>query len=195
MEFVETEKVMRSLGGAIVARTELELNLTRDRQSRRTSWKKAGPNKWQVKRTIVRKRKGRITATGRLAQSFNFKVKGNPDGEGPPVLEIWAEDYAQWVDQGRPPTNGSGPGILQPKIRQWTYDKRIRPRKITPKGAKFIKDTKQARDTMAFLMTRSIHHFGYKGTNFISDSLNGTIPKFEEALQEAITKDITDLLP
>jgi hypothetical protein len=110
------------------------------------------------------RRKGQsyvANASGKLANSVNFKVENG-------VLRIYADSYIYFLAYGRKPTTGgSKPGKLKDIIREWIDAKGIEPYGNISK------------DSLAFLITRSIHKNGTslypQGSTLLSDIVNETL--------------------
>lgn len=189
MEYANFKKAMQEMGDAIVVQARRELKVIREREYRRTTWQKSGDG-WQPLRSKIKKSKGKIEATGKLGESLKAIITSNAEGET--ELDIKGEDYAGEIDKGRRPTRNAGTGIVQDRIKKWTEDKNIKPRDIST--GRYVKDNDQSRQTMAFMITRSIHTFGFKGTNFLSDSIAAQKTKHAKKLSKAMTQDfITEM--
>ena len=112
-------------------------------------------------------------ASGKLANSISYVVVNGTK------LQIFGNDYIQYLQNGRRPTKGGGNGSLKKAIRQWIDDKGIIPDGIS-------------KDSLAFLITRKIHEEGatiYKAGG--SDLLSSI---FNEALQSSVEADFANLI-
>jgi len=105
------------------------------------------------------------------AKSEGFNVK----------FQLLLNDYYEVVDKGRPPTINKGGGRLLPAIKQWIRDK-----PIVPKADK--KGKVPSIDSLAFMITRKIHRFGFKGSNFYTDVFK------DGSKEDKLTKGITKIL-
>lgn len=119
---------------------------------------------------------GAVNASGRLADSVNYKINGNK-------LELWAEDYIYYLEKGRRPTRNSGTGEVRKNIRKWIDDKGINPTDIS-------------KDSLAYLIARKIHLKGntvYQqgGSDLVSGLLNSEeITNIEDELLNNLATDI-----
>lgn len=82
-----------------------------------------------------------VTASGNFNKSLTYKQS---DRE----LVVEGAAYAGAIEFGRKPSGGGGSGVLRGLIRRWIDDKGITPRDNISK------------DSLAFLITRSIHNNG-----------------------------------
>jgi hypothetical protein len=191
MELVNLSAVLDEVGEALVSRGRMELGVMRPRQTRRTTWAKAG-NGWQPKQTQVRKGAASpINATGALRDSLKSEVK-----EGSYVT-LKGLDYGDTINDGRPPTSAGGNGAVFRAIKQWTLDKNVRPQTFSPQGARFSKyksaDINQnVRNAQAFLISRSIHTFGIKARPWLDDTLTAVYDKYTDKIGNAVAKDLAD---
>jgi|LGVF01.1.fsa_nt_gb hypothetical protein len=115
-----------------------------------------------------------MRASGQFAETINVEAT---DSSG----AIWAEDYSQQLEEGRPPTSGSGNGSLLDRIKQWISDKGISSSDISE-------------DSLAYLITRKIHRMGwnrsgYGGVNLISEVLT---PQRLDKLFNDLSSEIID---
>lgn len=98
-----------------------------------------------------------LNASGRLAKSIRYVVEDN-------TLKVYADSYIYYLVYGRGPTKSGGNGELLPIIRKWIDVKGITPYDNISK------------DSLAFLITRSIHTNGTllypQGSTLISDIVN-----------------------
>jgi hypothetical protein len=98
-----------------------------------------------------------LNASGRLAKSIRYVVEDN-------TLKVYADSYIYYLVYGRGPTKADGNGELLPIIRKW-----IDVKGITPNDG-------ISKDSLAFLITRSIHKNGTllypQGSTLISDIVN-----------------------
>jgi hypothetical protein len=184
MELVNLSAVLDEVGEALVSRGRMELGVMRPRQTRRTTWAKAG-NGWQPKQTTVRKGAASpINATGALRDSLKSEVK---DGS---YVQLKGLDYGDTINDGRPPTTGGGNGAVFRAIKSWTLSKGVKPRDLNTN--QYVKSTSQTRNAQAFLISRSIHHFGLKARPWLDDTLTAVYDKYNDALGAAVAKDLAD---
>lgn len=92
-------------------------------------------------------------ATGDLLKSLKYKVV--PTGSNFTAL-IFANDYIKILDQGRRP--GAKPPPMK-VILKWIDVRKIKPR--DKKSGRFIKNTKEAREGMAFAIANKIGRDGF----------------------------------
>jgi hypothetical protein len=181
MELANLSAVLDEVGEALVSRGRMELGVMRPRQTRRTTWAKAG-NSWQPKQTTVRKGAASpINATGALRDSLKSEVK-----EGSYVT-LKGLDYGDTINDGRPPTSEGGNGAVFLAIKSWTEVKNVRVRDM---NNQFSKSTASARNTQAFLISRSIHTFGIEARPWLNDTLTAIYDKYVIAIGNAVAKDI-----
>lgn len=114
------------------------------------------------------------------------------------VIEINMEDYWKNVDEGQKP--GTKPDVQ--KILKWMRHKGIQPKPSktsfskprSSKAKKVFKDRRLAlaeRISNAIYRKGTIKRFGYKGTDFLSDSINTTlINNMKADIRKATGKDI-----
>lgn len=113
-------------------------------------------------------------------------------------------NYWRWLEDGRPPTQNEGSGELLPQIERWIRIKNIQPKPVvqvwqTKKGITRNRATIPSRKTLAFLITRKIHRFGYSGRHpykmFMDDvKNNGLITKLTTAISSALAKEFQTFL-
>lgn len=112
-------------------------------------------------------------ASGKLYNSIDFVIKEN---NLEITLEIVAEDYLKWVDEGRRP--GKFPPIR--KIQKWISDKRIQ-----PKGG-------ISQKSLGFLIGRKIAKKGIKPKKILNLKQTDLEKRLEEAVRDVIIKEFTE---
>lgn len=118
--------------------------------------------------------------TGKLISSIKTEVKKN-DTNYEVVLHL--EDYWKWIEDGRP----AGKFPPTSNILKWIQTKNIMPKPYTlPSGKQVVPSNMQ----LAFLIGRKIATEGYKGNEYLSDSLKQIQDNFIKDLSEAFGKDI-----
>lgn len=180
MEFVNTQKALESFKDTIVRRAKLELGTERPRERRSAKWKRSGKG-WKPTNVVVKKKRGRYVASGKLQQSIKGSVSVNPTF----MVTIKQEDYGAFVEQGRKPKSKFPPSS---KIAGWTKIKRLKPRSF--KTNKFIKATPSAVKGMNYVIARSIAHFGIKPFPYMDMALDYAIEKHIPEIEKAIAKDL-----
>lgn len=119
-------------------------------------------------------------ATGRLIKSVDYKVVETANGV---IVQLLSEDYLTNVDEGR------RPGAKQPPTKsldRWVVAKGIAPR--DDKG-KFI-----SRQSLKFLIARSIAKNGIKPTNVIKNTINEVYTNKQKLIEKAAIEDINALI-
>ena len=92
---------------------------------------------------------GNKVASGKLRDSI--KVVTKKVNEDETIIQVISEDYAQWVQSGRPPGKK---GVPISKLEQWIKDRGLQGR---DKKGQFIK-----RRSFAFAIQNNIKKFGIK---------------------------------
>jgi len=119
-------------------------------------------------------------ATGKLIKSVDYKVVETANGV---IVQLLSADYLKNVDEGR------RPGAKQPPSKaldRWIVARGIAPR---DKKGKFI-----SRQSVKFLIARSISKNGIKPTNVIKNTINEVYTNKQKLLVEAAGKDIEALI-
>jgi hypothetical protein len=119
-------------------------------------------------------------ATGKLIRSVDYKLVETANGV---IVQLLAADYLKVVDEGR------RPGAKQPPTKaldRWVIAKGIAPR---DKKGKFI-----SRESVKFLIARSIGKKGIKPTNVITKTINEVYANKQKLIVEAAGKDIENLI-
>jgi hypothetical protein len=132
--------------------------------------------KTMVKKLIEADKK----ATGNLIRSVDYKVVETANGV---IVQLLSEDYLTNVDEGR------RPGAKQPPTKsldRWVVAKGIAPR--DDKG-KFI-----SRQSLKFLIARSIGKKGIKPTNVIKKTINEVYTNKQKLIEKAAIEDINALI-
>jgi hypothetical protein len=132
--------------------------------------------KTMVKKLIEADKK----ATGNLIRSVDYKVVETANGV---IVQLLSEDYLTNVDEGR------RPGAKQPPTKsldRWVVAKGIAPR--DDKG-KFI-----SRQSLKFLIARSIGKKGIKPTNVIKNTINEVYTNKQKLIEKAAIEDINALI-
>jgi hypothetical protein len=131
------------------------------------------------------KHKPQVKASGRLLSSIAAPLKINSPTSY--TSEIVAEDYAEFVDAGRPPTRTKGNGQLYRSIQEWIVEKRIKDNK----GRKYT-SRKQEVNSLAAAISKSIHRKGYKGKPFIVPALKKvSVQILTERIEKYISEELS----
>jgi hypothetical protein len=119
-------------------------------------------------------------ATGTLIKSVDYKLVEKANGI---MIELLAADYLTNVDEGRKA------GSKQPPLK--SLDRWIIARKIAPrdKKGKFI-----PRQSIKFLIARSIAKNGIKPTNVIKKTIDEVYSKKKALIEKAAIEDINALI-
>lgn len=124
-------------------------------------------------------------ASGDLYNSISFDV----EVEGGIVsLNVYANDYFKWVDQGRPP--GKQPPMW--KILKWTDNRGIHPRSTGIPQRSF--GLPRADRSLAFLIARKIGMEGIKPANILSTTIEEVNDPMVTDLTAIITQAIVDII-
>jgi len=124
-------------------------------------------------------------ASGRLLSSIAAPLKINSPTSY--TSEIVAEDYAEFVDAGRPPTRTKGNGQLYRSIQEWIVEKRIKDNK----GRKYT-SRKQEVNSLAAAISKSIHRKGYKGKPFIVPALKKvSVQILTERIEKYLSEELS----
>lgn len=118
-------------------------------------------------------------ATGQLINSLDYKVVEVLDNL---LLNILADDYLKFVDEGRKPGKMPPPN----KFFRWIDARGI---KFKNKKDKFI-----SKESTAFLIARSIGRNGIKPTNVIRKTIDSVYSNKIQLLEKAAAKDIEALI-
>jgi hypothetical protein len=131
------------------------------------------------------KHKPQVKASGRLLSSIAAPLKINSPTSY--TSEIVAEDYAEFVDAGRPPTRTKGNGQLYRSIQEWIVEKRIKDNK----GRKYT-SRKQEVNSLAAAISKSIHRKGYKGKPFIVPALKKvSVQILTERIEKYLSEELS----
>ena len=119
-------------------------------------------------------------ATGTLIRSVDYKLVEKANGI---MIELLAADYLTNVDEGRKA------GSKQPPLK--SLDRWVIARKIAPrdKKGKFI-----SRQSVKFLIARSIAKNGIKPTNVIQNTIDEVYSKKKTLIEKAAIEDINALI-
>jgi hypothetical protein len=119
-------------------------------------------------------------ATGTLIRSVDYKLVEKANGI---MIELLAADYLTNVDEGRKA------GSKQPPLK--SLDRWVIARKIAPrdKKGKFI-----SRQSVKFLIARSIAKNGIKPTNVIQKTIDEVYSKKKTLIEKAAIEDINALI-
>lgn len=117
--------------------------------------------------------------TGKLVNSIDYKVIEAADGL---ILELLAADYLEIVDKGRKP--GKQPPTKA--LDKWVVRRGIAPR---TKNGKFI-----SRDSIKFLIARSIGKNGIKGINVVKKTIDEIYSNKEKLLVKAAQEDLNEMI-
>lgn len=171
-----TNAMLLEASDYMAKQARIELGAKRPRTAIRASWRKSGRN-WvpsKVRKKTIRKN---FEASGDLVRS----VTGLRE-EG--VLGIEFLQYGEYVISGRK----KGKWVPRDAMRDWIQNRKLRPR--DPETGEFVKNTKQARRAMAFMMNRKIKYFGIEPFDFAGIARTTTLEQYDSKIQEAISKDI-----
>ena len=108
-------------------------------------------------------------------------------------LKFRMEEYGIAIDKGREKSGSGSGGNLYPKILEWVKRKGLRPRDSKGKFQAWKNKEKQQRG-IAFVVTRKIHRFGYKGTNFFTDAFEEKYKKLPRKIKQTFALDVEKFL-
>lgn len=128
--------------------------------------------------------------TGKLAKSLDYDLSVAANSI---ALQFKMEDYGLAINYGRGKSKSGSGGELYPKILEWVKRKGLRPR--NSKGQfEAWRNKEQQQKGIAFAVTRKIHRFGYKGTNFFNDAFKENYKKLPKQLKKAFELDVEKFL-
>jgi hypothetical protein len=139
--------------------------------------------------TLLQTRK-RGFDTGKLFKSLDHDIQVAANSIS---LKFKMEEYGLAIDQGRGKTKNSGSGVLFPKILAWVKRKGLRPRNSKGQFAAWRNKEQQQRG-IAFVVTRKIHRFGYKGNNFFTDAFESQFKKLPKKIEKTFALDVERFL-
>ena len=123
--------------------------------------------------------------TGKLMKSIDYDLAVSLNSF---MLKFDYLDYGEAIDKGRSKTSNSQGGILFNKILAWVKRKNLRARNSRGQYTAWKNKTKQQR-AIAFLVTRKIHRFGYKGTGFFTKAFEENYKKIPASIRKAYMLD------
>ena len=127
--------------------------------------------------------------TGKLMKSLDYDLGVAANSIS---LKIRMEEYGLAINEGRGKSSG-GSGVLFPKILEWVKRKGLRPR--NSKGQfQAWKNKEQQQRGIAYVVTRKIHRFGYKGTKFLDDAFAQSYKKLPKKIEKAFALDLENFL-
>jgi len=177
-----TQEVVKRAASFMQKSVQLTLQAKHTRTAIRANWKKVGDN-WQPINVTKQRVRANYVASGNLVRSIQPYSSGLEFG----VEMDW---YGQMVINGRQPfgKNKGGKGIPPTALKGWANIKGLRPR--DPQNGQFVKNNKNNRNAMAFMMNRKIKHFGIEPFDFIKMPRRYTLDKFTAEIGNAVSKDI-----
>ncbi len=125
---------------------------------------------------------GNKVATGKLRDSVQVEVVNRPDET---IIQVLAEQYAQWVQSGRLPGKK---GVPISAIEKWIIARGLQGR---DKRGRFIK-----RKSFAFAIQKNIKKFGIRPSNFLDVALEliAEDPQIMELLEEGSYEELINLI-
>lgn len=171
-----------------VSQAKIELGAKRPRKAIRAKFTRGRPTSF-----IQKNRRGNAVSTGALRDSLGYEIKKVKGGFKIPFKGL---DYAVDVEKGQFPFKygiASRPNkVSQAKIRRWVKARGIRPRDIERGG--FIPNTPQNRESMIYLITRSLKWFGREPLPFMKTARRSAENKYMKELQAAYRADMSQLI-
>lgn len=129
--------------------------------------------------------------TGRLMKSLDYDLAVAANSIS---LKIKMEDYGFAINDGRGASRGkSAGGPLYPKILDWVKRKGLRPRNSKGQFTAW-KNKEQQQRGIAYVITRKIHRFGYKGTHFFDDAFAQSYRRLPKEIEKAFALDLQNFL-
>ena len=164
----------------VVSDAKKELAAKQPKKSYRATWKGG-----QLQSYRVSIKRYASDTNGQLSDSIRYEIN---EVMGNTIVTFYALDYWYYVNFGRKP----GKGVPVDIMRQWVYDKGIKPQKGGGRG--FAKITANTFQTMAFLMNRKIRTFGYEGNNFFTKTVDIYTEELRENLGKRVAKDLAQTI-
>ena len=128
--------------------------------------------------------------TGKLAKSLDYDLGVAANSI---AMRFKMEDYGLAINEGRKRTSSGSGGELYPKILAWVKRKGLRPRNSKGQYTAWRNKEQQQRG-IAYVVTRKIHRFGYKGTHFFDDAFKENYKKLPKQLKTAFALDVEKFL-
>lgn len=124
-----------------------------------------------------------LNASHNLEQTLKYFVR---KGKTSIELELNLNEYYKFLERGRGKTVNPGSGIVIKKIQEWIKVKNILPRPDI--NGKLPSPTQ-----LAYVIAHKIHKEGYKEKGEpLQKAMDSVKNQFMNALNEAITKDVTE---
>jgi hypothetical protein len=139
--------------------------------------------------TLLQTRK-RGYDTGKLMKSLDHELAVAANSIS---LKFKMEDYGLAINEGRSKTASGGAGLLYPKILEWVKRKGLRPRNSKGQYEAWRNKAQQQRG-IAYVVTRKIHRFGYKGTHFFDDAFKAKYKTLPKSIEKAFALDVNKFL-
>ena len=126
---------------------------------------------------------GNKVASGRLRNSVSVSVQQNK--QDIQILQVYMEDYWQWVQSGRLPGKK---GVPIGSIEQWIKERGLKGRN---KKGKYITNR-----SFAFAIQHNIKRFGIRPSNFLDIALDRIIKdtRITDLLGEAAYEELINLI-
>jgi len=171
-ELLETKKLLDVFGAEVVTNAQLTLGT-----------RKIGKNKSYGK------------ASGLLKKGLFHAVSSN----GKKVVFGSKETYGVFIHSGvsgtekKRDTPFSYKDKMPPRsaILQWM---KVKPVRLRSKDGRFKKETESARNSVAFLIARSIQKKGIAGLKYYDIAISNVYPKYASRLAEALGNDVSELI-
>ena len=126
---------------------------------------------------------GNKVASGKLRDSINVTVVKQSNNSS--IIEVMAEEYAQWVQSGRLPGKK---GVPIAALEKWIKDRGLKGR---DKNGRFITNK-----SFAFAIRNNIKKFGIRPANFLDVALEmiADDPRIMELLEGEAYEELIDLI-
>jgi len=176
-------KILKAFGEDTIGRAKRNLGATQDRWGISSKWKNGRPTKWKR-----RKYRSRIVASGNLKSSIQYTIKDNR-------IIFSMLGYGENVDLGRKGRinawgigqNPSAKGAPVKAIQDWIKVRNVKPRDET---GQYIKATKNAKNSMGYLINRKIKWFGQAPSHFFRDALEQSAKEYYPEIVDSVINDI-----
>lgn len=128
--------------------------------------------------------------TGKLMKSLDYDLAVTANAF---ALKFDYLNYGEYIDKGRGPTRKGGNGSVQKDLLAWVQRKGLRPRNSKGQYVAWKNKIQQQR-SMAFLIARKIHRFGYKGTGFFTNAFKENYKKLPKEIKKAYMLDFDSFI-
>lgn len=123
--------------------------------------------------------------TGKLMKSLDYDLAITANAF---ALKFNYLNYGEYIDKGRGGAKKSSGGTTFKNILQWVQRKNLRPRNS---AGQFVawKNKSQQQRSIAFVITRKINRFGFKGTGFFTNAFKENFKKLPKQIKKSYALD------